>query len=167
MLALPPTAEGDTASIDVTLTNDTSHPQSFQLKAPDGACLKLSPQVGKLAPGTAMRLLVEFTAPHNPDPTYKPYGQFGELDPDAIVEVEPAADSNGEVGSGEGEEAEEGAPVETKDGAGEEGEEEAEPEEDWDKPMDEFALKIRNVKFVIAPPMRSLRHRRSTQMLQT
>ena len=43
-----------------------------------------------------------------------------------------------------------------------EGEEEAEPEEDWDKPMDEFALKIRNVKFVFKPPKRSLRSRRST-----
>ena len=36
-LALPPTAEGDTSSADVTLTNETSHAQAFELR-PDGAC---------------------------------------------------------------------------------------------------------------------------------
>ena len=80
-LALPPTPEGDTTACDVTLTNESRTNQSFEMKPPEGSCLKISPAVGTLRPEESLRVLIEFTAPVNPDPTYSPYGQKGERDP--------------------------------------------------------------------------------------
>ena len=129
-LALPPTAEGDTSEGDVTLHNPTSVAQSFELRAPEGSRLKLSPAVGSLAPGQSLRLLVEFTAPVNPDPTYAPYGQYGTIDPDAVAEEAAEGEGEGEGGGEgeEGEEREEGAASpepepEPEEEGGEEGEE--------------------------------------------
>ena len=67
-LALPPTPEGDTTACDVTLTNESRTNQSFEMKPPEGSCLKVSPAVGTLRPEESLRVLIEFTAPVNPDP---------------------------------------------------------------------------------------------------
>ena len=132
-LALPPTAEGDTSEGDVTLTNPTAVPQTFELKAPADSRLKLSPCVGTLAPGQSLRLLVEFTAPVNPDSTYAPYGPYGTIDPEAVEaarlarEAAEAEEAEGEEADGEEGEAAEAEAAEADGGEadGEEGDGEA------------------------------------------
>ena len=138
-LALPPTPEGDTSEGDVSLTNHTSIPQSFELRPPANSGLFVSPTVGTLAPGESRRVLLQFTAPVNPDPQYLPYGQHGTRDPEAerIAAEEEAARVAAEAEAAAAAEGEEGAegdapPAEPEvaggEGDGEEGEEGAEEE---------------------------------------
>ena len=115
-LAMPPTAEGDKSAGDVTLSNSSSAAQNFEFAPPEGSGLKLSPLVGTVQPGETIRILVEFTAPINPDSSYKPYGANG-----ARVPGEEDEEDN------EGEEGEEGA---AEEGAAEEGGEPAAAEAD-------------------------------------
>ena len=109
---LPATAEGDTSQADVVVKNASSVPRSFQLDVPEGSeatgHLKVSPLVGTLQPGEAVRVLVEYTAPLKP--------------PDPEPEEEGEGEGEGE--GGEGGEAEVAAPAEAEAG----GEAEAEDE---------------------------------------
>ncbi len=126
-LALPPTAEGDTSSGDVTLTNSSRHAaQTFELVPPEGSGLKLAPKVGTLQPGEAVRVRVEFTAPVNPDPSYAPHGRSGagvpvEEDEEGGEEGEEGAEEGAE-GAPDGKDAPGTAPADGDEGAGEEGE---------------------------------------------
>ena len=126
-LSLPPTAEGDLASGDITLINTSAAPQTFEFAPPVGSGLKLAPAVGTIPPDGSMRVLVEFTAPVNPDPHYRPYGASGNGTP-----ADAAGGEGGEGGGeeGGGEEGAEGAAAAPEEAAAAaEGEEGAEGEE--------------------------------------
>ena len=60
LLQLPATAIGDVSMASLQLQNTTSDSQTFEFSIPEGSDLSLSPHVGSLPAGGAMRVLLRY-----------------------------------------------------------------------------------------------------------
>mmetsp|Transcript_13263 Transcript_13263/g.44213 ORF Transcript_13263/g.44213 Transcript_13263/m.44213 type:complete len:1380 (-) Transcript_13263:173-4312(-) len=100
LLRLPATAEGDTASVELSLANDSSQPHDYELRPPADSGLAVAPQIGTLAAGASVRVVVSFTAPQR-SASVEAAGELAAESAD-VEEASPASGDGGEDAEGGG-----------------------------------------------------------------
>lgn len=83
LLQLPATAIGDVSMASLQLQNTTSDSQTFEFSIPEGSDLTLSPQVGSLPAGGAMRVLLRYCPRAETEPPCPAGAEPGQLQPTA------------------------------------------------------------------------------------
>ena len=104
LVQLPATAIGDVSTASLLLQNTTSESQTFEFSIPEGSDLTLSPHVGSLPAGGALRVLLRYCPRAETNPPCPAGALTGQTVEDAN-QLQPRASSLEAAEEGAGEHA--------------------------------------------------------------